>query len=171
MLLSTPLQVPVTTQTLPPFTPLRLRTLHACLQLFLFCSFPCLPAQLGSTPKEWRMATAARPRVPPKPQLPPAPTTQPQVQQQQQRAHHLTQLAQQQGMLPPSQQPTPTPTTEQTAADFDDHMMGMSPENVFMPPRTAGQQFGRLSSGLPMNAMRTQQAWTSSPMIIHSSAI
>ncbi|KAL0028590.1 hypothetical protein WJX79_003897 [Trebouxia sp. C0005] len=127
--------------------------------------------QLGSTPKEWRMATAARPRVPPKPQTPPAPTTQPQVQQQQQRAHHLTQLAQQQGMLPPSQQPTPTPTAEQTAADFDDHMMGMSPENVFMPPRTAGQQFGRLSSGLPMNAMRTQQAWTSSPMIIHTSAI
>ncbi len=117
------------------------------------------------------MATAARPRVPPKPQTPPAPTTQPQVQQQQQRAHHLTQLAQQQGMLPPSQQPTPTPTTEQTSADFDDHMMGMSPENVFMPPRTAGQQFGRLSSGLPMNAMRTQQAWTSSPMIIHTSAI
>lgn len=124
--------------------------------------------QLGSTPKEWRMATAARPRAPPKP---PTPTTQPQAQQQQQRAHHLTQLAQQQGMLPPSQQPTPTPPTDQSAADFDDHMMGMSPENVFMPPRTAGQQFGRLSSGLPLNAMRTQQAWTSSPMIIHTSAI
>ena len=123
--------------------------------------------QLGSTPKEWRMATAARPRAPPKP---PVPTTQPQVQQQQ-RAHHLTQLAQQQGMLPPSQQPTPTPPADQSAADFDDHMMGMSPENVFMPPRTAGQQFGRLSSGLPINAMRTQQAWTSSPMIIHTSAI
>ena len=133
------------------------------VSIIVLCS-----AQLGSTPKEWRMATAARPRAPPKP---PTPTTQPQVQQQQQRAHHLTQLAQQQGMLPPSQQPTPTPPTDQSAADFDDHMMGMSPENVFMPPRTAGQQFGRLSSGLPMNAMRTQQAWTSSPMIIHTSAI
>ncbi|KAL3147967.1 hypothetical protein ABBQ38_014262 [Trebouxia sp. C0009 RCD-2024] len=127
--------------------------------------------QLGSTPKEWRFATQARPKPPLKPQAPPVPTIQPQVQQQQQRAHHLTQLAQQQGMLPPSQQPTPTPPPEQSAADFDDHMLGMSPENVFMPPRTAGQQFGRLSSGLPINAMRTQQAWTSSPMIIHSSAI
>lgn len=117
------------------------------------------------------MATQACPKPPPKPQTPPIPTIQPQVQQQQQRAHHLTQLAQQQGMLPPSQQPTPAPPPEQSAADFDDHVLGMSPENVFMPPRTAGQQFGRLSSGFSMNAMRTQQAWTSSPMIIHGSAI
>lgn len=138
--------------------------------LLLYAGCVALPLQLGSTPKEWRVAQA-RPKPPPKPQAPPVPTIQPQVQQQQQRAHHLTQLAQQQGMLPPSQQPTPTPPPEQSAADFDDHMLGMSPENVFMPPRTAGQQFGRLSSGLPINAMRTQQAWTSSPMIIHSSAI
>ena len=140
------------------------------LHTFSTSCVECL-LQLDSTPKEWRMATQARPKPPPKPQTPHVPTIQPQVQQQQQRAHHLTQLAQQQGMLPPSQQPTPSPPPEQSAADFDDHMLGMSPENVFMPPRTAGQQFGRLSSGLPMNAMRTQQAWTSSPMIIHSSAI
>lgn len=127
--------------------------------------------QLDSTPKEWRMASAAsaaRPKPPPVNKPPtPAQPTQPQAQQQ--RSHHLTQLAQQQGMLPPAQQPTPA--VMEQPGDFDDHMMGMSPENVFMPPRTAGQQFGRLNSGMPMNAMRAQPSWTSSPMIIHGSAM
>lgn len=114
------------------------------------------------------MASAARPRPPPVTKPPtPALSTPPPVQQQ--RSHHLTQLAQQQGMLPPAQQPTPV-VLEQPG-DFDDHMMGMSPDNVFMPPRTAGQQFGRIHPGNTMNAMRAQPSWTSSPMIIHSSAM
>ncbi|KAL8797413.1 MAG: hypothetical protein Q9195_000568 [Heterodermia aff. obscurata] len=124
--------------------------------------------QLGSTPKEWRAPTAPPPRPPP--MRPPTPAQPAQPQPQQQRSFHLTQLAQQQGMLPPSQQPTPAAPQEQPG-DFDDHMMGMSPENMFMPPRTAGQQFGRLSAGTPMNAMRAQPSWTSSSMIIHSSAM